>query len=242
MCTITFIPSVKSFSGFLVTVNRDEAVNRHAISPKIYHEGGCRLLYPKDEKSGGTWIGVSDRQRLVCLMNGAYKRHQRKPPYRKSRGLVVKDILQAEDFLQTVENYVFEGIEQFTMLIFSWKAGLEIQEVIWDGTEVHIKKESNRPHIWSAPMTYPEEVRKEREAWFEEFLAETSPAELNPEKLWQFHQTAKAENKINGLVINRGELKTTSITQFIRKYTGSEMQFKNLLTLEETRKTLTTFN
>lgn len=234
MCTITLIPFENNCADFVLTVNRDESVNREAIAPKIYTEKNTRLVYPKDKKSGGTWIGASDQKRLVCLMNGAYSQHRRKKSYRKSRGLVVKDMLRVEHIERAVENYYFDGIEQFTMLIFNWQNSLEIYEVIWDGMKIHFNKLPNRPQIWSAPMTYSEEVRKQREDWFGIFLKRLDYSELRAERLWSFHHAAKVDNKMNGLIIDRGELKTTSITQFIHRSTENEIRFKNLLTQEET--------
>ena len=63
MCTLTFIPIEND--GFILTSNRDEAPGRNTIEPKRYQEGGTELLFPKDELAGGTWIGVSDKKRLV---------------------------------------------------------------------------------------------------------------------------------------------------------------------------------
>ncbi|MFD2433530.1 NRDE family protein [Mesonia maritima] len=78
MCTITFIPLLKEEKGFVVTSNRDESANRKTLPPKVVEEKGVKLLYPKDEVAGGTWIGASGKKRLICLMNGAFKPHQRK--------------------------------------------------------------------------------------------------------------------------------------------------------------------
>src|SRR5690625_7813334 len=86
MCTITYIPNPEKESSFFVTDNRDESVNRPAKFPEIYREYGVSLYYPKDLEKGGTWFGVSDKKRMMCLMNGAFSKYKRKPPYRKSRG------------------------------------------------------------------------------------------------------------------------------------------------------------
>lgn len=92
MCTITFTPI--SNHGFILTSNRDEAPGRETLPPEIYNEDGVKLLYPKDAVAGGTWIGVSDRKRVASLMNGGFVAHEPKQSYRKSRGVVLKDILR----------------------------------------------------------------------------------------------------------------------------------------------------
>ena len=77
--------------------NRDEAVSRKTIPPKLYEENEVSLVYPKDEVAGGTWIGSSSKNRLLCLLNGAFVKHDRKSSYKKSRGIIVKELLGVSD-------------------------------------------------------------------------------------------------------------------------------------------------
>ncbi len=119
MCTVTFIPQFNN--GFVLTSNRDEAPGRETFSPETYNEEGVQLLYPKDALAGGTWIGVSQMQRAVTLMNGGFVAHKRKDSYRKSRGVVVKDFLKAEDLKAAIASYDFNDIEPFTAIIVEWK-------------------------------------------------------------------------------------------------------------------------
>ena len=91
MCTVTIFP--KSNNDFVLTSNRDEAPYRISLAPKVYSYNGIKMLFPKDEISGGTWIGVSEKNRLVCVLNGGFELHKRKPDYRLSRGIMAKDFL-----------------------------------------------------------------------------------------------------------------------------------------------------
>ena len=75
MCTVTIIPQENN--GFVLTSNRDEAPDRVSLAPDFYLVDGIKLLFPKD-KMGGTWIGVSEKNRVVCLLNGAFEKHERK--------------------------------------------------------------------------------------------------------------------------------------------------------------------
>lgn len=223
MCTLTFIPNPKKSDGFFVTSNRDESVNRPAKEPQIYKEHDAQLFYPKDERAGGTWIGASNKKRLICLMNGAFSRHERKTPYRKSRGTVVKELLASADILVAIENYKFDGIEPFFIVLVSWKAGIEVFELIWDGTKVHLNnKDETQPAIWSAAMTYDEKQREERQEKFRLFLRKHGDKELRPQLLWDFHRGNGGEE---GLLIQRGELQTTSISQF-RHTSDGEIAFR----------------
>ena len=68
MCTVSFLP--KGNNDFVFTSNRDEAILRGTTEPIIYDVNGTKILCPKDKVASGTWIGVSDKNRLVCLLNG----------------------------------------------------------------------------------------------------------------------------------------------------------------------------
>lgn len=224
MCTITFFP--KSNNDFILTSNRDEAPGRETFSPEIYEEDGVQLFYPKDAVAGGTWIGVSDKKRIVCLMNGGFVAHKRKPFYRKSRGLVVKDFLKTENLKDEIEKYDFDGIEPFTAVLVGWKTEVQLFLLVWDGTDYHFSEEPLAPHIWSSSPLYPEILKKKREQWFSAFLLETvKPSE---EELLQFHKTAGEGDLNSNLIMDRGFIKTKSITQIVRKNENVEMRYEDL--------------
>ncbi len=232
MCTVTFIPNRNNPTEFIFTSNRDEASNRPTISPKVYRENGVELLYPKDKVAGGTWIAASNQKKLICLMNGARKSHQRKEQYRKSRGVVLKDLLTAENFKNAVKNYHFEGIEPFTIIYVEWQEELKLMQLIWDGDEVELLPLEIKPQIWSASMTYTSEMKKERHQWFENFIAKKNISELTAEEIWWFHHSAGKDDENNGFIINRGLLKTTSITQIQQNSVSLKMKYEDLLNKE----------
>lgn len=234
MCTISFIPHPENNEFFILTDNRDEAVNRPAVFPRIYSELDTQLFYPKDKRAGGTWFGISRHKRAMALMNGAFTRHKRKETYRKSRGIVVKELLAAPDLKQAIKDYDFDDIEPFFGLIFSWAGQREIFELIWDGEQAYLHaKDPNEAHIWSSAMTYSEEQHQKRVVMFEEFLKENGQSPALPDLIWEFHHIRGTEED-EGIIIERGFLQTTSISQF--QYFGEEeMSFRheNLITEEE---------
>ena len=72
MCTVTYLPLGND--EFILTSSRDVPYARErAEHPKKYDENGVTIYYPKDGKAGGTWIGVSDQKRLICLLNGGFE-------------------------------------------------------------------------------------------------------------------------------------------------------------------------
>lgn len=225
MCTLSFVPSKKESHNFIVTSNRDESPGRGTIPPTKYSEMGSDMWYPKDEIAGGTWIGASSKKRLVCLMNGGFGAHQRKKTYRKSRGVVVKELLSAENSAECMQGSDFYEIEPFTMVVVDWASELALTQLIWDGTEKHLTALPIKPYIWSASMLYSEATKKEREQVFEGFIARNHD-EITVETLFDFHQQFK---------IDRGVVKTTSITQFVRNDKGAEMIYRDLKKEKENR-------
>ena len=226
MCTITFIP--KTNNDFVLTSNRDEAPGRETFPPEIYEEDGVKLLYPKDAVAGGTWIGASDKKRIVCLMNGGFVAHKREAFYRKSRGLVVKDLLNSAKLKKEIENYDFCGIEPFTTVLIEWETEVQLLQLVWDGETYHFSEEPLAPHIWSSSPLYPENLKKKREQWFSAFLLETiKPSE---EELLQFHKTAGEGDLNSNLIMDRGFIKTKSITQISKKENAIEMRYEDLQT------------
>lgn len=226
MCTVTFIP--KPNNGFILTSNRDEAPGRETISPKIYNEEGVQLLYPKDALAGGTWIGVSEMKRVVSLMNGGFVAHKRNPPYRKSRGVVVKDFLKAKGIKTEVENYNFHGIEPFTVIVVEYRQDIQLLQLVWDGLDFHFSEEPLAPKIWSSSPLYPEDLKKKREQWFSEFLFEkVRPSE---KELLDFHTTAGEGDLKSNLIMDRKVVKTKSITQIVKNSETVKMHYKDLHT------------
>ncbi len=226
MCTITFIP--KTNNDFILTSNRDEAPGRETFPPEIYEEDAVELLYPKDAVAGGTWIGASNKKRIVCLMNGGFVSHKRKAFYRKSRGLVVKDLLKTDNLKKEIESYDFNEIEPFTAVLIEWEAEVQLFQLVWDDEKYHFSEEPLAPHIWSSSPLYPENLKKEREQWFSAFLLETkNPSE---EELLQFHKTAGEGDLNSNLIMDRGFIKTKSITQISKKENAIEMRYEDLQT------------
>jgi hypothetical protein len=223
MCTVTIIP--KGDNDFVLTSNRDEAPNRVSLPPDFYRNKETRLLYPMDKLSGGTWIGLSEKNRAVCVLNGAFSIHERKADYLKSRGVMVLDFLTSESILTTAEAYDLINIEPFTMVLVDWNTTLKFYELVWDGTEKHFKELPLETKIWSSSTLYTAEMKQERLQWFEDFKAENN---LNAQTLLRFHKTAGANNKEYGVVMNRGFVKTTSITQIEKFRESLEMYHENL--------------
>lgn len=166
MCTVTYLPTP---DGFILTSNRDEAlVRKPAENPHSELIAGQEVIFPRDGEAGGTWIATANN-RTVCLLNGAFKRHHRNPPYKMSRGLVVLDFFKTTSVAEFNQNYNLEGIEPFTMVI---SEGKDLFELRWDGNEKFFKQiDARQPHIYCSATLYTPEVIAMRQNWFAAWLS-----------------------------------------------------------------------
>lgn len=210
MCTVSF---VKSLDKIIITSNRDERVIRPcAIPPQNYVLKGKNVIFPKDPKAGGTWYVVDEKGTVLVLLNGASEKHLVKPPYRKSRGLIVLDLIASvspKDFWKQMD---LGNIEPFTLVLFQDQ---QLFQLRWNG-EVKETTELNcdEKHIWSSSTLYSAGIRKQRSDAFYSFL--DNNAGISENEMYRYHRYTDAENLENGLIINRNnELKTLSITQSV---------------------------
>ena len=227
MCTLSYIPI--SDKGFIFTTNRDENPKRIATSPKKYLHDGIELFYPKDSKANGSWIISNCTDTTLCLLNGAYERHERRDDYRQSRGLMLLDFFHYSSLRKFIDNYQFEGIEAFTLVIIESKCGVQLTELVWDEKKLHVRELlSNEAHFWSSTTLYTKNMKLEREQWFRDWL--DNEIHLDENTILKFHKTGGAGNMEYGLFMNRrGLVRTVSITQIVGSEEGHLMKYFNLL-------------
>lgn len=210
MCTVSF---VVANGKTIITSNRDEKVIRpSAIEPKNYLINNKNIIFPKDPKAGGTWFAVDESGTILVLLNGANEKHSVKSPYRKSRGLIVLDVISSlspKDFWDVIN---LENIEPFTLVLYQDN---ELFQLRWNGNDKEcISLDTKKNHVWSSVTLYPKEIRENRSDWFHSFLDSNSI--VSETEMLHFHRHTENDNPENGLVINRNdELKTLSITQSV---------------------------
>lgn len=230
MCTVTISP-LNAKGSFVLTSNRDEAPGRETLPPKVYFEEGLKMAFPKDVLAGGTWMGISEQKRVICLLNGGFEKHLRKLPYGKSRGVVVKDFLAAENLSEAAEAYDLSEVEPFTIVAADWQKKLFFAEFVWDGSQKHYRNLPLKPHIWSSSPLYSGEMKRMRESWFETLQ---NDRELTPEALLEFHFSAGKGDSNSGVIMDRGFVKTKSISQIVIFEGEGKFYYKDLETDEET--------
>lgn len=213
MCTVTFLPLGEN--EFILTSSRDVPFARErAESPKKVIEGDVELIYPKDGKAGGSWIGTSSKNRLICLLNGGYKNHRIKESYKKSRGIIVKDLLKSDAISEALTQIDLENIEPFTLVIVDWNDGLELYEFVWTGEKKHLINIPQVPHIWSSSTLYDASVKKLRQDWFRDWNSKNH--NYSKEQIINFHKTAGVGNPETDILMKREKGGTVSITSISR--------------------------
>jgi hypothetical protein len=207
MCTVTFIP-VRG--NYFITSSRDENPAREAASaPSLQVVMGKKMIFPRDERAGGTWIALKENGDAAVLLNGAFIKHVPQLPYRKSRGLLLPEILSDDYPSLRFFKMNLQGIEPFTLILFEKKSLFEFR---WDGFEKFGKQlPAYRPHIWSSSTLYDGLVIKKRENWFLSFLNRVAnPTQLD---IINFHRNGGDEDIRNNIRMNRdGKICTMSIT------------------------------
>ena len=224
MCTVSF---VNTNGKIIITSNRDEKTIRpNAIEPRTYHINNKKIIFPKDNQAGGTWYAIDEHSNVLVLLNGAEEKHVLKDNYRKSRGLILLDLIGSESPLNAWHSIDLEGIEPFTLVLFESQ---KLYQLRWNELEKNrLELDTNESHIWSSSTLYSAEVREKRVHWFNTFL-DTQP-EVNETELFNFHRYTEAENTEHGLVINRNDiLKTLSITQTVIEQNKVTIHYNDLI-------------
>ena len=228
MCTVTYIPGEKN--QFTLTSNRDENATRSPQNITQIEQNGLQLVFPRDTMAGGTWIAVSNNGKVVCLLNGAFDKHQHQPPYKKSRGIMVLEYFtfdKAESFFQA---YNFEGMEPFTMIIYDQSRLFEFR---WDEARKHITPlDKKGKHIWSSSTLYDQAVKAKRKKWFSDWLEQRT--DFSSEAILDFHQNAGEGDPRNDVIMNRNNIvQTVSITQITKSNKDLVLSYYDLLNQQQ---------
>lgn len=220
MCTVTYLPYK---DGCLLTSSRDEHIARPAaIAPAVYQHGDASLVYPKDAKTNGTWLAVTENGNAAVLLNGAFVKHVSAPPYRKSRGLVLLDIIAAESPESFFLTMHLENIESFTVVLYI--DGF-LFEGRWDGKKKYfVQLNEHEKYIWSSATLYTPETVEKRRSWFSKWVEENE--DLSVEAALNFHRFAGDGDTANAIFMNRdNQLLTVSITAIDMRTDAATMHY-----------------
>jgi len=237
MCTLTYVPSK---SGAIITSNRDEHEGRgdtkFPVEQKI---NNLKVVFPQDPKAGGTWIASASNNSVAVLLNGAFVKHKHRPPYRKSRGLVLLDFFKYQSVEDFKNHYELNDIEPFTIVSIKKNTVALVEEFRWDGKKKYLTElDAEIPHIWSSATLYSPEVILERRHWFSEMLTSEN---ISPKKMQHFHEFGGKSDSKNNFKMDRGNgLRTISISQIKIGRQKSNFEYRNFVNNTSEKTTLKT--
>ncbi len=225
MCTVTLIPTGPA--SYILTSNRDEAPARATTQFPSYRTSlGSLLLFPRDEGAGGTWICTSDTGLSICLLNGAFQPHHRTPPYRISRGIMLLEAMECIRPEEFISNYMFDGIEPFTMIFTDIQDGsIVAHELRWDGEQKHVSDiDTTKNHLWASATLYDAGSVMKRKERFEQHVS--MPAGV--EDVLSFHLLDHDNRHSDSIVMDRGFVKTLSVTSLSVDTRRTHMIYKDV--------------
>ncbi len=216
MCTVSIVPYKKQL---FFTFNRDEHPARqtpeYITKEKIGHK---EIIFTKDVKGGGTWFVVDDKGNVAMLFNGGYIKHEKKPAYKKSRGLVLLEIARQSNMLAYYNEMDLQNIEPFSVILYEDK---KLFRLVWDGiTKEIVPLSLDQHHIFSSATIYTKEIQDCRKEWLQEYLNKNKKP-----LMFDFHCNYKKEDVNNGLILKRNEnLQTLSVSQAVVNDTEINIQ------------------
>jgi len=167
VCTLILAWRLFADAPVAAAANRDEALDRPS-SPPAVSGGDPRVLAPRDERAGGTWMGYNDRGLFVAVTNrwaGPDLAGER------SRGLLVRDALdratarEAREFVRAEIDAREYG--PFHLLLADDRGATLIE---WDGT-LGVRGLAPGLYVvrnvgWSAAFRPPHDGKRDAEATF----------------------------------------------------------------------------
>ncbi len=226
MCTVSFFPTA---NGFILTSNRDEQASRPTLPPEPVEIKGQKVYFPKDEKAGGSWIAAGEGGHFACLLNGAFKPHQRKSSYARSRGLILLESFEYNDHNEFVNMVDLEGVEPFTLLLIDYNGKSKLNVLRWDEQKKWLETlELKKPQLWSSALLYSKEIRQKREEIFNEWI-KNNP-NWTPKQVRQFHLSSNGLGLENDWIMKLGNiLSTVSSTQVILDGNDIQLIYNDLV-------------
>lgn len=231
MCTVTYIPYNDKI---YITSNRDESTARPPATMPVIHEvSSGKILFPKDGKHNGTWVGIHNNGNAMVLMNGAFGPHIRKAEYRMSRGLIFLDIFNSPNPVKKFNETNLEDIEPFTLIAWMKHNGT-LWEMRWDEYERFVTSlDANVPHLWASATLYDPKTIEERRELFSSWLSKQE--EITGDNIRSFHNYENENTDLPKLNTDKYSIVTTqSITGIEILQDRSVMYHHDLLTDEQT--------
>jgi len=188
MCTVTVVPHE---TGIRVMCNRDERRSRPAALPPQVHDLGERLAaFPVDPRGGGSWVGINDAGVVVTLLNVSGPSHGSSKEPRRSRGLIVREVLRCgslSDVLDTVASLDASLFEMFRLVVMHRFTAVDATS---DGVRTAIRRQItvDTPLLFTSSSLGDALVEAPRKQLFRRMVVERRSGWLRGQARFHRHQ------------------------------------------------------
>ncbi|MDH5567161.1 MAG: NRDE family protein [Myxococcales bacterium] len=143
MCTVIALHRCVPGFPLVLAANRDEFFERPAEGIALRETTSGMILAPRDQRAGGTWLGLNAWGLLAAVTNVS---GQRIDPSRRSRGLLVLDALsarRASDAAERIDALPADAYNPFNLLIADrdtahWISCIRVPQRIQLAPGVHV--------------------------------------------------------------------------------------------------------
>ena len=207
MCILSI---VKLEQGIVITSNRDEKRSRkNSLAPEIIRLGERKAIIARDAQAQGTWMLTDNLGRTAVLLNGAFESHIPTPPYRESRGIILMNLFQEENFKSAFLFYNLENIEPFQVIYLDTDQAFQC---VWDGNQKHFFTIGlSTPQVFFSPTLYTKEQQAEKRKHF--FKTLTEIGSMDASQLLEFHSNQNINSLDLNFFMNREHQITKSVSQ-----------------------------
>jgi hypothetical protein len=210
MCTLTFIPAI---DGYLAGMNRDELLTRPtALPPQINSQSGMEHVCPH-EPSGGTWIACNSLGNLLALLNWNEIDVASLGEKRRTRGLVIPDLILEENSVSTgsgLDRLSLEGIFPFR-LIAAFLKERKLIEWRWDGRSIQrLESAWVRKHWFSSSLSDGSAAEQRGQVCE---AASLDPAVDSTSWLRKLHRSHEPNAGPYSVCVHRHDARTVSYTE-----------------------------
>jgi hypothetical protein len=191
--------------------NRDEALARvPASEPVLLERDGVRFAAPRDGRSGGTWIAVSERGLALALLN---RSDGVRPPRPGSRGRLIPRLaaaLRPDDFAARLLREPLRDLPGFRLAAF-WLEPEAATVASWDGERLSFDALPARAGLLCSSGLGDQAADAARRAVWERRRA--ANPDWRPEDHRRFHRDHEPEPSAWSVCVHRPEAGTRNYAE-----------------------------
>ncbi len=209
MCTLTFQPGGGPKSRWIL-FNRDELRSRpKAGRPELFEGRGIPYLMPVDPQGGGSWMGLSAGGYFICLLNNYPGDAIVIDPSLRSRGRLVKDLLEAGGFPDS--DVIGRRLHDHEYAPFYLAAFTKEETRLWAWDQKSLVSIDAGKGFLSSSGYRHSETSSRRARLYEG--SQASQQNAGRKELYDFHLLENADDPSSGILMTRPDAMTVSVSE-----------------------------